>query len=144
MLQYIKTLSKSTLPCVIALRELYHRAQLPGYLACGSLCECTGKGIKLFSLVKRGMAFIDHSLDISEKLDVDHSLIEVVPCIGNRNTSIFVLNLDFNAPHTQWGYGADSPKEKRLAALVDELGLLLLNEPASHSRIGQGASRHVP
>ncbi|KAH7965778.1 hypothetical protein HPB49_010791 [Dermacentor silvarum] len=45
---------------------------------------------------------------------------------------------DFNAPHTQWGYGADSPKEKRLAGLMDELGLTVLNEPASHTRIGQG------
>ncbi|XP_075540084.1 uncharacterized protein LOC142574993 [Dermacentor variabilis] len=45
---------------------------------------------------------------------------------------------DFNAPHTQWGYGADSPKGKRLAGLMDELGLTVLNEPASHTRIGQG------
>ncbi|KAH7943785.1 hypothetical protein HPB52_011617 [Rhipicephalus sanguineus] len=48
---------------------------------------------------------------------------------------------DFNAPHTQWGYGADSPKGKRLAGFMDELGLILLNEPASHTRIGQGACR---
>ncbi|KAL3191208.1 hypothetical protein MRX96_018779 [Rhipicephalus microplus] len=48
---------------------------------------------------------------------------------------------DFNAPHTQWGYGADSPKGKRLAELMDDLGLVLLNEPASHTRIGQGACR---
>ncbi|KAH8040750.1 hypothetical protein HPB51_012920 [Rhipicephalus microplus] len=46
---------------------------------------------------------------------------------------------DFNAPHTQWGYGADLPKGKRLAKLMDGLGLVLLNEPASHTRIGQGA-----
>ncbi|XP_075543923.1 uncharacterized protein LOC142578420 [Dermacentor variabilis] len=48
---------------------------------------------------------------------------------------------DFNAPHTQWGYGADSPKGKRLAGLMDELGLTVLNEPASHTRIGQGGCR---
>ncbi|XP_037575003.1 uncharacterized protein LOC119457475 [Dermacentor silvarum] len=48
---------------------------------------------------------------------------------------------DFNAPHTQWGYGADSPKGKRLAGLMDELGLTVLNEPASHTRIGQGVCR---
>ncbi|XP_070377085.1 uncharacterized protein [Dermacentor albipictus] len=48
---------------------------------------------------------------------------------------------DFNAPHTQWGYGADSPKGKSLAGLMDELGLTVLNEPASHTRIGQGVCR---
>ncbi|KAH7949261.1 hypothetical protein HPB49_006766 [Dermacentor silvarum] len=48
---------------------------------------------------------------------------------------------DLNAPHTQWGYGADSPKGKRLAGLMDELGLTVLNEPASHTRIGQGVCR---
>ncbi|KAL3254899.1 hypothetical protein MRX96_046721 [Rhipicephalus microplus] len=40
------------------------------------------------------------------------------------------------------GYVAsDSPKGKRLAELMNELGLVLLNEPASHTRIGQGACR---
>ncbi|KAH7932996.1 hypothetical protein HPB49_006218 [Dermacentor silvarum] len=48
---------------------------------------------------------------------------------------------DFNAPHTQWRYGADSPKGKRLAGLMDELGLTVLNEAASHTRIGQGVCR---
>ncbi|KAH8036808.1 hypothetical protein HPB51_005936 [Rhipicephalus microplus] len=51
---------------------------------------------------------------------------------------------NFNAPHTQWGYGGDSPKGKRLAKLTDELGLVLLSndtEPASHTQIGQGACR---
>ncbi|KAH7954695.1 hypothetical protein HPB49_020983 [Dermacentor silvarum] len=48
---------------------------------------------------------------------------------------------DFNAPHTQWVYGADSPKGKRLAGLMDELGLTVLNEPASCTRIGQGVCR---
>ncbi|KAL1476134.1 hypothetical protein MTO96_036737 [Rhipicephalus appendiculatus] len=47
----------------------------------------------------------------------------------------------FNAPHTHWGYGSDSPKGRRLAELVDDLGLTLLNEPASHTRIGQGVCR---
>ncbi|KAL3219235.1 hypothetical protein MRX96_030520 [Rhipicephalus microplus] len=46
---------------------------------------------------------------------------------------------DVNASHTQCGYGIDSPKGKRLAELMDELGLVLLNEPASHTQIGQGA-----
>ncbi|KAL1444204.1 hypothetical protein MTO96_029970 [Rhipicephalus appendiculatus] len=44
---------------------------------------------------------------------------------------------DLNAPHTHWGYGSDSPKGRRLAELVDDLGLTLPNEPASHTRIGQ-------
>ncbi|KAH6934575.1 hypothetical protein HPB50_025483 [Hyalomma asiaticum] len=50
---------------------------------------------------------------------------------------------EFNAPHTQWGYGADSPKVKKLARLVDDFGLIVLNEPASHTRIGQGACRDL-
>ncbi|KAH8031705.1 hypothetical protein HPB51_020084 [Rhipicephalus microplus] len=139
-----------------------------------ALCECTRKDRKVCTLVKRGTAFIDHSLDISEESDIDHNLIEVVPSIGNRKTGLFVPNVysppskrslthnfgalfreamakaasisllicgDFNAPHTQWGYGADSPKGKRLAELMDELGLVLLNELASHTRIGQGTCR---
>ncbi|KAL3195090.1 hypothetical protein MRX96_045783 [Rhipicephalus microplus] len=125
-----------------------------------------GKDIKVCTLVKRGTAFIDHSLDISEESDIDHNLIEVLPCIGNRKTGLSMLNVytppskrdlthnfgalfreamvkaasspllicgDFNAPHMQWGYGADSPKGKRLAEMMDELGLVLLNEPASHT-----------
>ncbi|KAH8029055.1 hypothetical protein HPB51_022223 [Rhipicephalus microplus] len=172
----MKTLSKSKLPDVIALQEPFDRAQLPGYVACGSPCDCTRKDIKVCTLVKRGTAFIDHSLDISEESDIDHNLIEVVPCIGNRKTGLFVLNVysppskrglthnfgalfreamakaasspllicgDFNAPHTQWGYGADSPKGERLAELMDELGLVLLNELASHTLIGQGACRDM-
>ncbi|KAH8038871.1 hypothetical protein HPB51_003791 [Rhipicephalus microplus] len=39
------------------------------------------------------MAFIDHSLDISEKSDIDHNLIEVVLCIGNRKTGLSVINV---------------------------------------------------
>ncbi|KAH8021045.1 hypothetical protein HPB51_012066 [Rhipicephalus microplus] len=174
MVQYMKTLSKSKLPDVIALQEPFDRAQLPGYVACGSPCECTRKDIKVCTLVKRKTAFLDHSLDISEELDIDHNRIEVVPCIGNWKTGLFVLNVynptskrglthnfgalcreamanaassrllicgDFNAPRTQWGYGADSPEGKKLAELMDELGLVLPNEPASHTQIGQGACR---
>ncbi|KAL3183395.1 hypothetical protein MRX96_000356 [Rhipicephalus microplus] len=45
-MQHMKTLSKSKLPDVIALQEPFDRAQLPGYVTCGSPCECTGKDIK--------------------------------------------------------------------------------------------------
>ncbi|KAL3234050.1 hypothetical protein MRX96_022800 [Rhipicephalus microplus] len=137
MVQYMKTLSKSELPDVIALQEPYDQAQIPGYVACGSPRECTGKDIKVCTLVKRGVAFIDHSLDISEESDMYHNQIVVVPCIGNRKTGLFVLNVysppskrgglytrtmakaasspllicgDCNAPHTQWGNGATRPK----------------------------------
>ncbi|XP_075730616.1 uncharacterized protein LOC142772299 [Rhipicephalus microplus] len=48
---------------------------------------------------------------------------------------------DFNALHTHWGYGSASPKGRRLAELVDNLGLTLLNEPMSHTRIGQDLCR---
>ncbi|KAL3191210.1 hypothetical protein MRX96_018780 [Rhipicephalus microplus] len=72
MVQYMKTLSKSKLHDVIALQEPFDRAQLPGY---------------------RRTAFIDHSLDISEESDIDHNLIEVVPCIGSMKTGLFVLNV---------------------------------------------------
>ncbi|KAL3254943.1 hypothetical protein MRX96_046715 [Rhipicephalus microplus] len=59
-------------------------------------------------------------------------------------SSPLLVRVDFNAPHTQWGYGADSPKGKRLAEEMDELGLVLLNEPAPHTRIGTGrVPRHV-
>ncbi|KAL3203222.1 hypothetical protein MRX96_042014 [Rhipicephalus microplus] len=174
MVQYMKTLSEGKLPDVIALREPFDRAQLPGYVAYGSPCECTRKDTKVCTLVKRGTAFIDHSLDISEESDINHNLTEVVPSSGtgrpayscltctappskrglthnfvalfrgamaNAASSPLLICGDFNAPHTHWGYGADSRKGKRLAELMDELGLVLLNEPAPHTRIGQGACR---
>lgn len=50
---------------------------------------------------------------------------------------------DFNLPQMQWGCGADSLKGKRLAELIDELGRVVLNEPASHTRIEQGARRNM-
>ncbi|KAH7953651.1 hypothetical protein HPB49_010880 [Dermacentor silvarum] len=174
MVQYMKTLSNSKLPVVIALQEPFDRAQLPGYVTCGPPFECMGRGVRVCTLVKRGTAFIEHELVLHEESDIDHVLIEVVPSSGRRKTGLFVLNVysspsqrnrthtfnalfreamskaasnpllicgDFNAPHTQWGYGADSPKGKRLAGLMDELGLTVLNEPASHTRIGQGVCR---
>ncbi|KAH8029948.1 hypothetical protein HPB51_005966 [Rhipicephalus microplus] len=49
----------------------------------------------------------------------------------------------FNAPHTHWGYGNASHKGRRLAEVVDDLGLTLLNEPMSHTRIRQGVCRHT-
>ncbi|KAH8022831.1 hypothetical protein HPB51_005991 [Rhipicephalus microplus] len=48
---------------------------------------------------------------------------------------------DMNAPHTHWGYRNTSPKGSRLAESVDDFGLTLLNEPMSHTRIGQGVCR---
>ncbi|KAH7943921.1 hypothetical protein HPB52_013129 [Rhipicephalus sanguineus] len=59
---------------------------LPGYVTCGPPCECTGKDIRVCTLVKRGTAFIEHALDISEESDIDHVLIEVVPCRGAMKT----------------------------------------------------------
>ncbi|KAL3186846.1 hypothetical protein MRX96_004830 [Rhipicephalus microplus] len=61
--------------------------------------------------------------------------------MAKATSSPLLICGDFNSPHTQWGYGADSPKGKRLAKLMDELGLVLLNKTASHTRIGQGACR---
>ncbi|KAH6947458.1 hypothetical protein HPB50_019051 [Hyalomma asiaticum] len=152
----------------------YDRAQLPGYVTCGPSYECTGRNIRVCTLVKRGIAFIEHELEVDDESDVDHIFIEILPSRGKRVTGLFVLNVystpskrglrhtfdalfreamakaasapllicgDFNAPHTQWGYGADSPKGKKLARLVDDFGLTVLNEPASHTRIGQGACR---
>nr|XP_037275644.1 uncharacterized protein LOC119168343 [Rhipicephalus microplus] len=48
---------------------------------------------------------------------------------------------DFNAPHTQWGYGHSSKKGKNLAHLIKKAALAILNEPASHTRIGVGSHR---
>ncbi|KAH7985161.1 hypothetical protein HPB51_026891 [Rhipicephalus microplus] len=48
---------------------------------------------------------------------------------------------DFNAPHTQWGYGHSSKKGKNLADLIKKAELTFLNEPASHTRIGVGPHR---
>ncbi|KAL1474478.1 hypothetical protein MTO96_020661 [Rhipicephalus appendiculatus] len=118
-------------------------------------------------LVRRGIAFVEHELNVAS--DIDGTLIEIIPSKG-KTAGLYLLNVystpskkglthtfeglfreamakasskpllicgDFNAPHTHWGCGSDSPKGSRLAELVDDLGLTLLNEPASHTRIGQ-------
>ncbi|KAH7940612.1 hypothetical protein HPB49_002524 [Dermacentor silvarum] len=72
-----------------------------------------GRDVKVCTLVKRGTAFIEHELVLHEESDIDHVLIEVVPSSGRKKTGLFVLNL----------------------------GLTVLNEPASHTRIGQGVCR---
>ncbi|KAH7938912.1 hypothetical protein HPB52_002212 [Rhipicephalus sanguineus] len=55
--------------------------------------------------------------------------------------SRLVIRGDFNAPHTIWGYGHSSKKGTDLADLIERAGLTLLNEPASHTRIGAGPHR---
>ncbi|KAH8030914.1 hypothetical protein HPB51_012303 [Rhipicephalus microplus] len=52
-----------------------------------------------------------------------------------------VIGGDFNAPHTQCGYGPSSKKGKNLAHLIEKAGLTILNELASHTRIGVGPHR---
>ncbi|KAH7951768.1 hypothetical protein HPB52_012751 [Rhipicephalus sanguineus] len=42
--------------------------------------------------------------------------------------SRLVIGGDFNAPHTQWGYGHSSKKGNELADLIEKAGLTLLNE----------------
>ncbi|KAH7983093.1 hypothetical protein HPB52_009240 [Rhipicephalus sanguineus] len=93
MMQYMKLLSKNKLPDLIALQEPFDWAQLPGYVTCGSPCECTGKDIRVCTLVKRGTAFIEHPLDITKESDIDYVLIEVMPCRGAMKTGLFVLNV---------------------------------------------------
>ncbi|KAH7951569.1 hypothetical protein HPB52_010362 [Rhipicephalus sanguineus] len=55
--------------------------------------------------------------------------------------SRLVIGGDFNAPHTKWGYGHSSKKGKDLADRIEKACLTLLNEPASHTRIGAGPHR---
>ncbi|KAH8031989.1 hypothetical protein HPB51_022511 [Rhipicephalus microplus] len=52
-----------------------------------------------------------------------------------------VIGGDFNAPHTQWGYGHSSKQAKNLADLIEKAELIILNEPALHTRIGVGPHR---
>ncbi|KAH8032810.1 hypothetical protein HPB51_001963 [Rhipicephalus microplus] len=53
-----------------------------------------------------------------------------------------VIRGDFNTPHTQWEYGHSSKKgKKNLADLIQKAGLAILNEEASHNRIGAGPHR---
>ncbi|KAH8009533.1 hypothetical protein HPB51_018179 [Rhipicephalus microplus] len=151
---------KNKLPDVISLLEPFDRAQLPGYVTCGSPWECTGKDIKVCTLVKRETAFINRALDVSEESDVEHALIEVMPGSGTKKTDLFMPDVysapskrgfkhnfsvlfhkamtkvasspllirgDSIAPHMQWGYGADSPKEKRLAGLMSSAWLYSTN-----------------
>ncbi|KAL3183291.1 hypothetical protein MRX96_000271 [Rhipicephalus microplus] len=143
MVQYMKALSKSKLLDVIALQEPFDRAQLSGYVECGSPCECTGKEIKVCTLVKRETALMDHSLEISEVSDVDHNLIEVVHCIGNRKTDLFVLNAYSppfkKGPHAQhWcpfsrsdgeGRLQSPPNLRRLQCTAHAMGIWSLTRP---------------
>ncbi|KAL1432028.1 hypothetical protein MTO96_013698 [Rhipicephalus appendiculatus] len=154
-------------------REPYDHAKLPGYVTHSPLSDRTGRDIKMRVLVRRGIAFVEHELNVAS--DIDGTLIEIIPSKG-KTAGLYLLNVystpskkglthpfdglfreamgkasskpllicgDFNAPHTHWGYGSDSPKGRRLAELVDDLGLTLLNEPASHTSIGQGACRET-
>ncbi|KAH7957809.1 hypothetical protein HPB52_022774 [Rhipicephalus sanguineus] len=45
--------------------------------------------------------------------------------------SRLVIGGDFNAPHTQWGYGRSSKKGKDLADLIEKAGP---SQPSSTSR----------
>ncbi|KAH7958488.1 hypothetical protein HPB49_002002 [Dermacentor silvarum] len=113
-------------------RKSDNRRILPGYVTCCAPYECMGRDVRVCTLVKRGTAFIEHELVLHEDSDIDHVLIEVVPSSGKKKTGLFIAQPmskaasnpllicgDFNAPHTQWGYGADSSKGKRLAGLMD-------------------------
>ncbi|KAH6942235.1 hypothetical protein HPB50_002028 [Hyalomma asiaticum] len=86
--QCMKRLSKNKLPDVIALQESYDRAQLPGYVSTPS---------------KRG---IRHTFDALFR-----------EAMAKAASTPLLFCGDFNAPRTQWGYGADSPKGKKLARL---------------------------
>ncbi|KAH8031768.1 hypothetical protein HPB51_020839 [Rhipicephalus microplus] len=172
-MQYIETLSKKKLPDVTALQEPYNHAKLPGYVMQCPFSESTGRSITMCIIVRRGIAFVEHKVDVSS--DIDNALIEITLSKG-ITAKVFVINVyrtpskrglthnfdclfreamakaaskrllncgDFNALHTHWGYRNASPKGRRLAELVDNLGLTLLNEPMSHTRIGQGVCRNT-
>ncbi|KAL3226774.1 hypothetical protein MRX96_048904 [Rhipicephalus microplus] len=63
--------------------------------------------------------------------------------MAKASYSPFPIHGGFSAPHTQREYGADSRKGKKLAELMDVLDLVLLNEPASRTWIGQDACRNT-
>ncbi|KAH7945076.1 hypothetical protein HPB49_006167 [Dermacentor silvarum] len=163
----MKTLSNNKLPVVLAFQEPFNRAQLPGYVTCGLPYECMGRDVRVCTLVKRGMAYIEHELVRHEESDIDHVLVEFVPSSGRRRTGVFVFNVysspsqrnrtqtfnalfreamtkaasnpllicgDFNPPHTQWRYGADSPK-----ALSERMA-----EQEQYSRMNNVEVRGVP
>ncbi|KAH6928815.1 hypothetical protein HPB50_020112 [Hyalomma asiaticum] len=48
-------------------------------------------------------------------------------------TQPLLIGGDFNTPHAQWGYGHATVKGRNLVNLIDDLNLVLLNEPASHT-----------
>ncbi|KAH7941132.1 hypothetical protein HPB49_010302 [Dermacentor silvarum] len=52
-----------------------------------------------------------------------------------------IIGGDFCAPHKQSGYGHSSKKGNDLADLIEKAGLTLLNQPASHTRVGAGLHR---
>ncbi|KAH6947617.1 hypothetical protein HPB50_020195 [Hyalomma asiaticum] len=56
-------------------------------------------------------------------------------------TQPLLIGGDFNAPHAQWGYGHATAKGRNLVNLIDDLNLVLLNEPASRTRMGAGVCR---
>ncbi|KAH6925199.1 hypothetical protein HPB50_001567 [Hyalomma asiaticum] len=158
MVPYMKMLSKNKLPDVVALQEPYDRAQLPGYVTCGPSYECTGRNIRevdeesdvdhifieiLPSREKRVTGlFVLNVYSTPSKRGLRHTFDDLFrEAMARAASAPLLICGDFNAPHTQWGYGADSAKGKKLARLVDDFGWTVLNEPASHARIGQGACR---
>ncbi|KAH8033735.1 hypothetical protein HPB51_015767 [Rhipicephalus microplus] len=168
LMQYMKTLSKKKLPDVIALQEPYGHDKLPGYATHCPFAESTGRSITMCILVRRRIAFVEHKLDVASDIDnalieiipskgitAKFFVLNVYSAPSKKGLTHnfdcllreamakaafkpLLIYGHVNAPHTHWGYGNASPKGRRLAELVDDLGLTLLNESMSHTIIGQG------
>lgn len=160
--QFVATLDPQ--PDIIALQEVNSRARLPGYV---TYTDPTGKATA--TLVRKNVAATQHltsqkgcehtliEVHSSSTKKKDNLFVLNTYCRpsnkkpGIQDTIEETLNLakdhptlilgDFNAPHQVWGYKFNSQRGKKIANIIDEKQLTLLNEPHVATRIGTSTSR---
>lgn len=162
MQQYLKDKDK---PDVIILQETHGVAKLAGYRSFG---YAEGETRVLTTLVKRNIVCAQHNTGIAH---IDNILLELIPqkktgpslfilniysnptkhkhkfkglfqkTLKLARENPVVIGGDFNAPHTAWGYLYSRPKGRALWNHSQELGLTLVTDPGTPTRVGTALNR---
>ncbi|KAH7960425.1 hypothetical protein HPB49_019388 [Dermacentor silvarum] len=171
MARHIKTTARRRKPNVIILQETCDHAKIAGYATHKQRTKGTEKHIVVTTLVKKGVvtiprivrkitdishirievaprskresrAFVLNVYSSPSKKGLTHNFEDLFnETMTTAGDNRLIIGGDFNAAHTQWGYGHSSRKGKDLADLIEKAGLTLLNKPASHTRVDAGPHR---